>query len=91
MGLVIGFNPRTKFFEIKDSAKNVGLGVNGVRFGVLGAAPTTQADNCGTAATTFSVIGDGSVNLTTLNAALNAIQDKVNSITDVLAAFGLTA
>ena len=40
MSLVIGYNPRTKLFEIKDSAKNRGFAADGMNVGFLGATPT---------------------------------------------------
>ena len=90
MGLVIGYDPRTKAFVVKDSDKNVGVIADGKKVGFLGAGGTKQQTNAGTNSTTYNVTGNASVNLTTLNAALGAIQDKVNKISDVLKAFGLT-
>jgi len=90
MGLVIGYNPRTKLFEIKDSAKNRGFAADGMNVGFLGATPTIRQTNTGTTSTIYSVTGDGSVNIASIDVALGAIQNKVNSIANVLAAFGLT-
>ena len=90
MGLTIGYDPRAKAFVVKDAAGNVGLSVDGIKAGFLGADATIQQTNVGSHSTTYSVIGDGSVNIASINAELGAIQNKVNKISDVLKAFGLT-